>query len=204
MRERKIEKVYIASPLFNPGELETNREIAKVLEANDFKTFLPQRDGILFVEWYKKIAELGIFVDGKAYSQEEAQRKTLQLIYLLDLYQTCEGCDALVFNMNGRVPDEGAVAEAAMAYVNKKPLVIYKNDSRSLVSGQDNPLVIGATNFRTTNKIEDIPLRLRELEKQEIPTYVAMLKIAREIFKNGLPEDLTTALEKIKKLDNLK
>jgi len=200
-QERKIESVYIASPLFNPGELSTNKEIAAALEASNFRTFLPQRDGILFAEWFGKIAELGILVDGAEYSPEEAQRKTMQLIYLLDLYKSCEGCDALVFNMNGRVPDEGGVAETAMAFVNKKPLVIYKDDSRSLSFGQDNPLVVGATNFRITRKISDIPIRLRELEKQQTPNYTAMLKIAREIFKNGLPEDLIPALNKIKKLD---
>jgi nucleoside 2-deoxyribosyltransferase len=201
-RERKIESVYIASPLFNPGELKLNEEIAATLEASNFRTFLPQRDGILFSECVGKIAELGILVDGAEYSPEEAKRKTMQLIYLLDLYKSCEGCDAMVFNMNGRVPDEGAVAEAAMAYVNKKPLVIYKDDLRSLSSGQDNPLVVGATNFRITRKIEDIPVRLRELEKQEIPDYTAMIKIARGIFKNGLPEDLVPVLKKLKKLDS--
>lgn len=201
-RERKIESVYIASPLFNSGELKLNEEIAAALEASSFRTFLPQRDGILFSEWFGKIAELGILVDGEEYSQEEAKRKTMQLIYLLDLYKSCEGCDALVFNMNGRVPDEDGVAETAMAYVNKKPLVIYKDDSRSLSFGQDNPLVVGATNFRITRKIEDIPVRLRELEKQEIPDYTRMIRIARGIFKDGLPEDLVPVLKKLKKLDS--
>lgn len=59
--------------------------------------------------------------------------------------------------MNGRVPDEGAVSEAAMAFAVGHPVVIYKNDARSLVGGKDNPLVAGLSGCEIVNTVEAFP-----------------------------------------------
>ena len=58
--------------------------------------------------------------------------------------EVLEACQGLVLNMNRRVPDEGAVAEAAMAWVAGKATVLYKAASGSLIQGSDNPLVLAS------------------------------------------------------------
>ena len=60
-------------------------------------------------------------------------------------------------NINGRVPDEGAMVEAGIAWNAGKHVVIYKSDSRTLLNGNDNPLLLGLSDFETTNEINEIP-----------------------------------------------
>lgn len=181
----EIKKVYIASPLFNPPEREENERIAGSLEEAGFKTFLPQRDGFLYVELVKRIEDEGC-------TREEAEKIALDTITHLDVYEVCADCDALVLNLNGRVPDEGAVSEGAMAFANELPLVIYKNDARSLVGGKNNPLVDGLTGFKVVDKIEAIPAELKRLEKEwneNGSSYSRMIKTARELFGNYDPKN---------------
>lgn len=186
----RIKNVYIASPLFNPKEREENSEIDEALRKEGFETFLPQRDGFLYVELVKTLEEK------KECKREDAEKIALSIITHLDIYEVCEGSDALVLNMNGRVPDEGAVSEAAMAFAVGHPVVIYKNDARSLVGGRDNPLVTGLGGCEVVNTIEGIPAALKKLEeKRERSAYSGMMSVAREMFENYDPKD--------KKLDTL-
>ena len=66
----------------------------------------------------------------------------------------------MVWNMNGRVPDEGAVSEAAMAWTLGKPLIAYRDDARSLIAGRTNPLLAGLVDFTVVHEIGDIPAAL--------------------------------------------
>ena len=65
--------------------------------------------------------------------------------------------DAVVANLNGRVPDEGTVSEVALAWRSNKAVVLYKNDGRSLIDGADNPLVMGLGSFEVVRSISDLP-----------------------------------------------
>ena len=76
-------------------------------------------------------------------------------IFALDAYQVVVGCGSLVCNINGRVPDEGAVAEASMAWTLGKPVVLYKQDIRTAVSGRDNPLVAGLAEFAVAAEFDE-------------------------------------------------
>jgi len=173
----RIRKVYIASPLFNPKEKEENEEIDKTLREAGFDTFLPQRDGLLFIDLVKRLSEQGNTAKDAAYV-------ALRLIAYLDIYQVCEGCDAAVLNMNGRVPDEGAVSEAALAFRSERPLVIYKDDARSLINGVDNPLITGLTRFAVARKISEIPEFLKARENEVFSDYSEIMKVARDLFGN--------------------
>ena len=75
---------------------------------------------------------------------------------MIDTFQIIDN-DGLVLNLNGRVPDEGAMVEAGIAWALGKPIVIYKNDSRSLFGGLDNPLVAGLSKFKIISDIGKIP-----------------------------------------------
>ena len=148
--------VYCSGPLFCPEEIRVMSDIASVLEEAGYGTFLPQRDG---VEAYvmdsvnNPVTNLFIF--------DPIARFVYRATFALDIYQIIERCDYGVFNMNGRVPDEGVVVELAAAFASGKPLVIYKDDGRSLVGGWDNPMLSGASS--TFSVVEDIARIPQEL-----------------------------------------
>jgi hypothetical protein len=77
-------------------------------------------------------------------------------IFALDMYQLAVDCDVMVWNLNGRVPDEGAVSEAAIAWTLGKPLIAFTDDVRSLIAGRTNPLLAGLVDFQTVSSIADI------------------------------------------------
>jgi hypothetical protein len=78
--------------------------------------------------------------------------------FALEMFQLVERGDCLVFNMNGRVPDEGAVFKASIAFTEGKPVVLYKRDHRSIFHGNDNAMVTGLSPaFSTVGRIEHIP-----------------------------------------------
>ncbi len=148
--------VYCAGPLFNAKEREEMQEMAAALEDAGFATFLPQRDGL-------ELAECIELLVGRGIDRGRAARLLSRAIFALDVFQVLEACDATLVNLNGRVPDEGAVAEVAMAWARGKTVIGYKADSRSLVGGEDNPLVAGLFGFQIMTTIGDAVGRLTDL-----------------------------------------
>mgnify|MGYP003981738111 CR=1 FL=1 len=61
-----------------------------------------------------------------------------------------------MLNINGRVPNEGTVVEAGIAWNAGKKIVIYKTDLRTLLKGSDNPLLSGLW----LDRINETPLIL--------------------------------------------
>jgi hypothetical protein len=96
----------------------------------------------------------------------EAAQMLHDAIFALDVYYVILGCGSLLFNLNGRVPDEGAVAEATMAWMLGKPTVFFKADSRSLIEGRDNPIVAGQTRFQRIDRLEAIGPALDQALRQ--------------------------------------
>jgi len=174
----KIEKVYVAGPMFNCKEIEELLEIGRVLDNAGYQTFVPPRDGFVYSEIVKKIQ------DEHNFSAEDANRISLKLVAYLDIYMICNVCDACVVNLNGRVPDEGTVVEAAICFRSERPLVLYKNDSRSLINGKDSPMILGLAGFKVTKSIEDIPRMLKELESLNTSEYQKIMRNASKIFEN--------------------
>ncbi len=158
---RELRRVYCAGPLFNEPERREISEIAEHLRESGFEPFVPHADGLEFARVQPYLADEG-------YDPAAAGRLLHEAIFALDAYQVVMGCGTLVLNMNGRVPDEGAVSEAAMAWILGKPIVIFKADARSKVAGRDNPLVVGLAEFQTVPEIEAIgpalAARLAELQ----------------------------------------
>jgi nucleoside 2-deoxyribosyltransferase len=151
-RPRRTEprpRIYCAGPLFNRAEQSEMAEIATALEGAGFRTFLPQRDGVVFAEVRRELVRSG-------YDASEAGRIAQLAIFWLDVFEVVQGCQGLVANVNGRVPDEGAVAEAAMAWMAGKAVVLYKSDSRSWVQGNDNPLLAGLGQFVAVSTVPEV------------------------------------------------
>jgi nucleoside 2-deoxyribosyltransferase len=152
--------IYCAGPLFNPSERAEMEMLAETLELSGFKTFLPHRDGFLFGAVVPDLVRAG-------YPLNVGQWMAHQAIFALDVYQVLMGCDGTVVNLNGRVPDEGAVVEGAMAWTAGRAVVLFKDDARSKIDGLDNPLVAGLGGFRLVHRSEDLPKAItRALQEQ--------------------------------------
>jgi nucleoside 2-deoxyribosyltransferase len=147
---RNLHRVYCAGPLFNAAERSEMLQISAVLSAAGYQPFVPHADGMEF-------AQVLPLLIGGGHDAAQAGHWLHAAIFALDTYQVCVGCGALVFNMNGRVPDEGAVAEATMAWMLGKPVVAFKEDARSAVAGRDNPLVVGPVEFQAVGQLPEIP-----------------------------------------------
>ncbi|MGE0535029.1 MAG: nucleoside 2-deoxyribosyltransferase [Pirellulales bacterium] len=146
---KNLRRVYCAGPLFNAAERREMHEIADALAAGGFDPFLPHADGLEFSQVLPELERRG-------WLHAAAGRLLHEAIFALDVYHVLAGCGSLVFNLNGRTPDEGGVAEMTMAWMVGKPVVIYKEDVRSAIAGRDNPLVIGQTEFTACEQLEQL------------------------------------------------
>lgn len=148
-------KIYCAGPLFNDKEKEEMLDIATVLENSGYDVFLPHRDGFEYADLINVLKDMKL-------SDKKANELLNNVIFDLDAYQVIDS-DGLVFNMNGRVPDEGACVEVGLAWSFGKPIVLYKNDARTSFNNTDNPMITGLANFSIINDIPDIPKEFQNL-----------------------------------------
>ncbi|HEY0983073.1 nucleoside 2-deoxyribosyltransferase [Schlesneria sp.] len=145
--------VYCAGPLFNQSERTEMTAIADVLVEAGHSVYLPHRDGMEFRLVREVLIEQG-------WEAALAGQFLHEAIFALDVYQLVVACDAVVWNLNGRVPDEGAVSEAAMAWTLGKPMIAYQDDVRSMIAGRMNPLLVGLVDFTSVQHIHEIPAAL--------------------------------------------
>jgi nucleoside 2-deoxyribosyltransferase len=147
--EKVGQRVYCAGPLFNPAEREEMAAIASALKDAGYSVFLPQEDGLKFAVLVPVLVNRGVSID-------EATKILNLAIFSLDVFEIMR-CDGLLLNMNGRVPDEGAMVEAGIAWSHDKTVVIFKSDDRSLIHGTCNPLVMGLADFEFVSAYAEIP-----------------------------------------------
>lgn len=146
-------RVYCAGPLFNQSERQEMEAIARVVIDAGYTVYLPHRDGMEF----RLVHEVLI---SRGWPEARAGAFLHEAIFALDIYQLVVECDSIVWNLNGRTPDEGAVSEAAIGWTLGKPLVAWTDDVRSLIAGRINPLLAGLVCFRTIEELEDLPAAL--------------------------------------------
>jgi nucleoside 2-deoxyribosyltransferase len=137
--EKKL-RVYISGPLFTQAEQAFNEQVSAFFEERGYETFLPQRDGLLLADLL-----------ARGMTEQEA----LERIFMLDV-KTIAGCDLLLFNLDGRVPDEGACVELGIAFAQKKRCIGLKTDCRTLMEGLDNPLLLGPLEGRLARSIPEL------------------------------------------------
>ncbi len=160
--------IYCAGPLFNGAEREEMTAIADLLTETGYSVYLPHRDGMEF----RLI--LDVLVE-RNWDSPTAAQFLHEAIFALDVYQLVIECEAMVWNLNGRTPDEGAVSEAAMAWMLGKPLVAYQDDVRSLIQGRVNPLLVGMVDFESVDQIALIPNALSAaITNQELQSEVSI------------------------------
>lgn len=163
MNEPDKRKVYCSGPLFCPEETAGMEALARTLEEAGYATFLPQRDGLEAYVMRLVDTPLSADVFGSRAVVDRA-------IFALDVFQIVEVCDLFVANLNGRVPDEGALVEAAIAFAAGKPVVLYKNDRRSAFAGRDNSMIVGLTHGPVVDRLSDLPRALQRAGNRQPPT----------------------------------
>ena len=149
--------VYCSGPLFCPGEVEVMDEIARSLESSGWKTYLPHRDGV----------ESFVMKNTDNYMANLFQplvRFFHRLTFAVDLYYLLK-CGCLVFNMNGRVPDEGGVAEIGMAFAAGKPVFLYRESTAGTGMDFIDPMIAAiGVQARPVASIEQIPGQLMRID----------------------------------------
>jgi nucleoside 2-deoxyribosyltransferase len=153
-------RIYCAGPLFNQAERDEMSAIADVLCEAGFTVYLPHRDGMEFRLILDELVE-------RNWPAPLAAQFLHAAIFSLDVYQLAVECQAVAWNLHGRVPDEGAVSEAAIAWTLGKPIVAYMDDVRSLISGRVNPMLVGMVEFETKEAIGDLPGALKAAVEAE-------------------------------------
>lgn len=128
--------------------------LSRGLEGAGFRTFVPHRDGVEAHVMHLANSPL----DGNFLRLRDAVDRA---IFAVDVFQIVERCAALVVNVNGRVPDEGAVVEAAIAFSCNVPVVFYKHDARAPFRGRDNSMLTGLAGAPPVTRLAAIPDALR-------------------------------------------
>lgn len=148
-------RVYCAGPMFSPADKWDQERIGEVLKEG-YETFLPQRDGIEIKHVMERLndptmmATVMIFAPVLRYA-----------VFALDLYMVMEWSDCVVFNMNGRMPDDGGIVEATAGFLTGKAVVLYKETPISFIGGEDNPMIDGLSyDWKNVGNVNDIPAQI--------------------------------------------
>jgi nucleoside 2-deoxyribosyltransferase len=165
-------RIYCSGPLFCAEEVGGMNAIAKVLEDAGLQTFLPHRDGL---EAY--IMRIGN--SSLASTISAIRTRADYAIFSLDVYELIERCNAVVCNLNGRVPDEGMIVEAALAYGAGKPLVLFKDDARAPFGGYDNSMLTSLVHGKIVGKLKELP----SLLKQEMSQKTDLATVSNDLKK---------------------
>ena len=144
--------------MFSKADLDHQTSICTALEAAGFTTFVPHRDGIEIARVMGDINNPPPLSPKFLFRVHDFVRKH---VFSLDIYQLMERCQAVVFNIDGRVPDDGSVMEASVGWAAGKPLVIYKTTPITMLGGYDNPMLAGlAMGWADVNDVADLPRAL--------------------------------------------
>ncbi len=140
-------KIYYAAPLFNDMELNKNERMKRWLESKGYFVYLPQDEAGLA---YEKIDD-----NNKMQINKKIFESDVKCIKKSDL---------LIFDLNGRVPDEGGCVELGMAYAWGIKCIGFKTDTRALdYTGDDNLMIEGCMNFKIARNLEELEKMLKEI-----------------------------------------
>ena len=139
-------RAYYASGLFNEGERSFNLRVKAMLDELGFETWFPQEDAGFLEDYMEK----GMTLD-------EARH----FIFEQNL-EAVRASDVLIFNLDGRVPDEGACIEAGVAFGWDKRLIGLQTDFRAVEPGGNNLMIDGVLNYEIARGIDELRRMLTE------------------------------------------
>jgi nucleoside 2-deoxyribosyltransferase len=136
-------RVYLSGPMFSAGDKYEQGALATALEDAGFECHVPQRDGIEVATVMQLLNDPSLHV-GNMLEPLVLDRCIVwvtRTVVALDVFQVVEGCQVAVLNIDGRVPDEGSLIEATLAWYAGHPVVPYKTTSISELEGNNNPMI---------------------------------------------------------------
>ena len=125
-------KIYLAGPLFTTPEREFNVQLATRLRAAGHEVFVPQ--------------------------ENPASEPTGKAIFVKDL-EGLDWAEGVVAIMDGSDPDSGTCWECGYAYATKKPVVLFRSDSRVSGDADDipyNAMLIGAADAHIELRLANV------------------------------------------------
>jgi nucleoside 2-deoxyribosyltransferase len=160
--------------------------IAEALEAVGMTTFVPHRDGV----------EPYVMRFGNVPAPAAVRERVDYAIFALDVYELYERCDAIVCNLNGRVPDEGMIVEASLAFATGKPLVLYKNDVRSAFGGYDNAMLTSLVRGEVVHSLRELPAAVDAARSEATPVTGLVPNMQKAVDYGRRISSVLTALPK--------
>ena len=133
--------VYVAEPLFTPGERKYAEEIDRILSKAGFKTYLPHRDA-------------GLFERGKSSSRTFFEHD-LRLL---------KECDFVFAILNGTDVDSGTAWEIGYAYANGAKIYGILEDTRKPNLDLLNPMIVNSIENIAQNE-EELKKIISEMKK---------------------------------------
>jgi nucleoside 2-deoxyribosyltransferase len=135
-------RVYLAGPMFSTGDKYEQTELDAALKKK-YDVHLPQRDGVEVASVMGLLNNPGLH--GTLMLESLVINRMVvwvtRIVEALDVYQSVEGCQCVVLNLDGRVPDEGALVEATLAWSVGVPVVPFKTTPITELGINDNPMV---------------------------------------------------------------
>lgn len=156
-------RVFLAGPAFTAAERVQLDRTARVLEHAGYQAWNPARDGFTLpaLAWLQAPPGHGPEHPGPPGNAARARRAVRLGVSARAISALARECDALVLNMNGRVPDPGATFLAGVAFARGLPVVLYKQDHRSAFHGQDNSMITGLSPLRRpVDRLSRVPSAL--------------------------------------------
>lgn len=142
-----MSKFYLAGPLFCTSEINYNLFLQSAFKKAGMELVLPQTNVAI--------------IDDEAMKDPDAARETAMKVAEADL-EMLDGCDAVVFNLDGRVPDEGACVELGYAFAKGIPSYGLKTDVRSAEFGNDNMMITKALGGKVARSVADLIAMLKK------------------------------------------
>jgi nucleoside 2-deoxyribosyltransferase len=135
--------VYLAGPMFSVGDKSEQSALATALQTAGFECYVPQTDGIEVAAVVQFLNDpslhLGTMLEPPVL--DRCMAWVTRAVVALDVYQSVEACQCTVLNLDGRVPDEGSLVEATLAWSSGHPVVPYKTSAITELDGHDNPMI---------------------------------------------------------------
>ena len=141
-------RIYLAGPLFCKSERDYNLSLKDALASRGYELLLPQTNG------------LNINAE-KMLTNPDYRDAAIMMVFQSDL-EMLDSCDAVLFNLDGRVPDEGACVELGYAFAKGKECFGLKTDVRTAEFGTDNMMISGALKLRTASSVDELVSMLEE------------------------------------------
>ncbi|MBP7737662.1 MAG: hypothetical protein KA369_16895 [Spirochaetes bacterium] len=142
------DNIYCTAPSFSPEDRWHLASLDSILTGHGFAAYVPSRDGI---------DNLIISCAGR---DRGDRMKLARSAFALNAFHLVARSRCVIFIMNGRVPDEGGTVTSAIAAMVGIPVILLKEDHRSVFHGNDNSMITGLSDLtkkaRKTNDVIDL------------------------------------------------